>query len=150
MRLQVSEKVRLLAFCTRRLHFFRFRYEERFARIEQWLGLISSCPALSLISTLLVLSSTACVKLPHLAPARASQIASAPSFDSERAPHSPVNINTAPAEELEKLPGIGRALAARIISYREEYGPFRRAEHLIMVRGIGDRRFRRLRPFITV
>jgi competence protein ComEA len=85
-----------------------------------------------------------------MTPARASQIASAPAFDSERAPKSSVNINTAPAEELEKLPGIGRALAARIISFREEYGPFRRAEHLIMVRGIGDRRFRRLRPFITV
>jgi competence protein ComEA len=65
-------------------------------------------------------------------------------------PQSPVNINTAQAEELERLPGIGRALAARIIAFREEYGPFRRAEHLIMVRGIGDRRFRRLRPFITV
>ncbi|HEX8174333.1 MAG TPA: helix-hairpin-helix domain-containing protein [Pyrinomonadaceae bacterium] len=86
----------------------------------------------------------------HTPPARASQIASAPFLDPERVPQSPVNINTAQAEELERLPGIGRALAARIIAFREEYGPFRRAEHLIMVRGIGDRRFRRLRPFITV
>lgn len=150
MRLQVSEKFRLLAFCTHRLHFFRFRFEERFARIEPRLHLAGSLPALSLISTLFLLSSTACVKLAHTPPARASQIASAPFLDPERVPQSPVNINTAQAEELERLPGIGRALAARIIAFREEYGPFRRAEHLIMVRGIGDRRFRRLRPFITV
>ena len=60
------------------------------------------------------------------------------------------NINTASAQELEKLPGIGKALAARIIEHREKYGPFRRAEHLIMVRGFSDRRFRALRDLITV
>ena len=61
-----------------------------------------------------------------------------------------VNINTAREAELEKLPGIGRALAARIIAYRERYGRFRRPEHLMMVRGIGDRRFRQLRSLVTV
>ena len=102
----------------------------------------------ALIISLFALSSTACVKLPHRAQAGASQIASPPLLSAEQAKPL-VNINTASAEELEKLPGIGRALSARIISYREQYGRFRRAEHLIMVRGIGDRRFRRLRPFIT-
>jgi len=61
-----------------------------------------------------------------------------------------INLNTASARELEKLPGIGRALAARIIEHREKYGPFRRPEHLIIVRGISDRRFRALRDLITV
>jgi competence ComEA-like helix-hairpin-helix protein len=60
-----------------------------------------------------------------------------------------ININTASAEELEKLPGIGKALAARIIEHREKYGPFRRPEHLIIVRGISDKRFRTLRNLIT-
>jgi competence ComEA-like helix-hairpin-helix protein len=61
-----------------------------------------------------------------------------------------VNINTAPAADLEKLPGIGRALAARIVEHREKYGPFRRPEHLIIVRGISERRFRALQNLITV
>jgi len=61
-----------------------------------------------------------------------------------------ININTAPAAELEKLPGIGKGLAERIIEHRERFGPFRRIEHLIIVRGISDRRFRALRDLITV
>jgi len=61
-----------------------------------------------------------------------------------------ININTASAKELEKLPGIGKGLAARIIEHREKYGPFRRPEHLIIVRGISDRRFRAMQDLITV
>ena len=60
-----------------------------------------------------------------------------------------VNINTASPAELEKLPGIGEALAARIVAHRRQHGRFRRAEHLIMVRGISERRFLRLRPYVT-
>ena len=61
-----------------------------------------------------------------------------------------ININTASVKELEKLPGIGKGLAERIVEHREKYGPFRRSEHLIMVRGISDKRFRALRDLITV
>ena len=61
-----------------------------------------------------------------------------------------ININSAPARELERLPGIGKGLAARIIEHRETWGAFRRPEHLIAVRGISDRRFRLLRDLITV
>jgi competence ComEA-like helix-hairpin-helix protein len=68
-----------------------------------------------------------------------------------RPPGSPlINLNTASAVELEKLPGIGPTLAARIVAHRERYGRFRRAEHLILVRGMSDGRFRRLRDFVTV
>ena len=62
----------------------------------------------------------------------------------------PININIATAERLEELPGIGKALAQRIVEHREKYGAFRRPEHLIMVRGISDRRLRALRNLITV
>jgi competence protein ComEA len=61
-----------------------------------------------------------------------------------------LDLNTATAEEIERLPGIGTVLAARIVSHRERYGNFRRPEHLIMVRGLSDERFRRIREFITV
>jgi competence protein ComEA len=61
-----------------------------------------------------------------------------------------ININTAPIGELEKLPGIGKGLAERIVDHRERFGPFRRTEHLIIVRGISDRRFRTLQDLITV
>ena len=60
-----------------------------------------------------------------------------------------LNINTASAAELEKLPGVGKILAERIVAYREQYGPFRRAEHLMMVQGCSDHKFRALRNLIT-
>jgi len=56
-----------------------------------------------------------------------------------------VNINTASSVELDRLPGIGPVLAQRIVTHRQEFGPFRRAEHLIMVRGMSDRKFREIR-----
>ncbi len=49
-----------------------------------------------------------------------------------------VNINTAGVEELESLPGIGQVLAQRIVDYREANGPFRSAEDLTQVEGIGQ------------
>ena len=61
-----------------------------------------------------------------------------------------INLNTASAPELEKLPGIGRGFAQRIVEHRQRNGPFRRPEHLLMVRGLSDKRFRSLRDLITV
>src|SRR5688572_33498081 len=61
-----------------------------------------------------------------------------------------LNLNTAPAKELEALPGIGKGLAERIVEHREKYGPFRRAEHLMMVRGISETRFRTVRHLVAV
>jgi len=61
-----------------------------------------------------------------------------------------VNINTASPKELEQLPGIGQGIAERIVAHREQYGPFRRPEHLMMVRGISDRKFRALQAMIVV
>jgi competence protein ComEA len=65
------------------------------------------------------------------------------------APLRRVSLNHASREELERLPGIGPALAARICEHRERYGPFRRTEHLLLVRGFGERRFRQIEPLIT-
>jgi competence protein ComEA len=63
---------------------------------------------------------------------------------------SAINLNTASLRELENLPGIGHGIAERIVAHREQYGPFRRAEHLMMVRGISDGKFRALRARIVV
>lgn len=60
-----------------------------------------------------------------------------------------VNINTAGPEELEKIPKIGPKLAAKIISHRERHGSFRRPEHLMLVPGFSDKRFREVRHFIV-
>src|SRR5215203_4631061 len=60
-----------------------------------------------------------------------------------------VSLNEASREELERLPGVGPALAARIVEHRERFGRFRRAEHLLLVRGISERRFLQLRPYVT-
>lgn len=56
-----------------------------------------------------------------------------------------VNINTATAEDLESLPGIGPVLAARIIEDRTRHGPFRALEDLLRVQGIGPGLLSRLR-----
>ena len=61
-----------------------------------------------------------------------------------------ININTASAEELDELPGIGPVKAAAIISWREENGPFRYPEDLIRVSGIGEKTLEKLLNRITV
>jgi competence ComEA-like helix-hairpin-helix protein len=61
-----------------------------------------------------------------------------------------VNINTASVRELEKLPNIGTKLAQDIVEYREKYGNFRRPEHLILVPGISDKKFRQVQDLIKI
>jgi competence protein ComEA len=63
---------------------------------------------------------------------------------------SPVNLNTANAQQLDALPGVGPATAAAIISDREEHGPFRSVNDLGRVRGIGDAKLEQLRKLVTV
>jgi competence protein ComEA len=103
-----------------------------------------------LLMTLLVVDS-ACVKRARgPEPPAVTTANEQHSADSTKSKPQLVNINTASANELETLPGIGKALAERIIEHREKFGPFRRTEHLIIVRGISDKRFRALREFIAV
>jgi len=94
-----------------------------------------------------VAANSACVKLPRRHASVSEQSQSLPPGDAS-APR--ISLNTATRQQLETLPGIGPALAARIVEQRARYGPFRRAEHLLMVRGISPRRFRQLRPFVSV
>ena len=59
-----------------------------------------------------------------------------------------IDVNRAPAEELDRLPGIGPVLAGRIREHRSLHGPFDRPEDLLAVQGIGPRLLERLRPRI--
>ena len=62
----------------------------------------------------------------------------------------PVNINTADADTLTALPGIGQVLAERILAYRRRNGPFRVIEEITKVEGIGEKKAEAILELITV
>ena len=66
------------------------------------------------------------------------------------APTGPVNLNTADAEALDALPGIGPATAAAIIEHRGKVGAFTSVDQLLDVPGIGDAKLEALRDLVTV
>ena len=92
-------------------------------------------------------ASTACVKLPRRAALARGDGAS--TTQAANLPAPPVSVNRASREELERLPGVGPVLAARIVEHRERHGPFRKVEHLLVVRGMSERRFREIRTLVN-
>jgi len=63
---------------------------------------------------------------------------------------SVLNLNAVTSNQLETLPGIGPALAERILSYRKNHGLFRNIEDIMNVSGIGEKRFESIKEYITV
>lgn len=61
-----------------------------------------------------------------------------------------VNLNTAGLEQLQELPGIGPAMAGRIVAYRQQSGGFQKAEDLMNVGGIGPKKFARIAPLVKL
>ncbi|MBI1745268.1 MAG: helix-hairpin-helix domain-containing protein [Acidobacteria bacterium] len=61
-----------------------------------------------------------------------------------------VNINQAGSEQLVTLPGIGPAMAKRIIEHRTKNGPFKRVEDIMSVKGIGEKKFQKIRERLTL
>ena len=65
-------------------------------------------------------------------------------------PEGPVAVNTADADELDTLPGVGEVIAQRIIEERETNGPFSYPEDLMNVKGIGEKTLEKLLPHIRL
>ena len=100
-----------------------------------------------------VLLITAVVVCPQ--PARAlgvQKAAKAPEASPipERKTIQPIDINRASVEDFAKLPGIGPELARRIVAFREKHGPFRRVEDLLVIRGVGHKKWKAIRPFLRL
>ncbi|HKO44967.1 MAG TPA: helix-hairpin-helix domain-containing protein [Pyrinomonadaceae bacterium] len=104
----------------------------------------SQAKRILLVVVTLVLLPVGCVKRTR-EPLIQSSRADTATIDVRR-----ININSASASELEALPGIGRAIAERIVAHRSQHGPFRRVEHVMLVRGISERKFLDIQPLITV
>ena len=62
----------------------------------------------------------------------------------------PLNLNTATAAQLEKLPGIGARTAQLIVEHRQKSGGFKKVEELMNIKGIGEKAFLKLKPMVTV
>lgn len=78
--------------------------------------------------------------------------ASSPGGRSSSVPAAPVivDLNTATAEQLDTLPGVGPATAAAILRYRDQHGPFSSVDDLLEVRGIGDAKLEQIRSLAKV
>ena len=83
-----------------------------------------------------------------VAPSRTPR--SAPQAAATATTQFPINLNTATADQLEAIPGIGPVLAQRIIEYRQTRGRFQSVDELLEVRGIGAKRLENMRPYVTV
>jgi competence protein ComEA len=67
-----------------------------------------------------------------------------------QAAEAKVNINAASVEQLQLLPRVGPAVAQRIVEYRKANGDFKSVDDLMLVRGIGERSFANLKPYLAL
>ncbi|MFL6261450.1 MAG: ComEA family DNA-binding protein [Thermoanaerobaculia bacterium] len=73
---------------------------------------------------------------------------SLPALGAEARPRM-VNVNSADASQLALLPRVGPSVAQRIVDYRKQNGPFKKAEDLMLVQGIGEKTFQLLKPYVA-
>jgi competence ComEA-like helix-hairpin-helix protein len=79
------------------------------------------------------------------APSDAGTDAGGPTVGDDRAC---IDLNSATADELMTLPGVGKVTAAKIIEFRERHGPFRRPQDIIIIHGLSERKYRKLADFV--
>jgi competence protein ComEA len=65
------------------------------------------------------------------------------------APSGKINLNSATVEQLTAVPGIGEKLASRIVEYRQKNGSFKNVQELMNVKGVGEKSFGKLEPFLS-
>jgi comEA protein len=65
-------------------------------------------------------------------------------------PAHSVDLNTASAEQLQQVPGIGPSTAKAIVNFRQKSGPFQRIEDLLAIKGISKARLGKMRPYLTL
>jgi competence protein ComEA len=61
-----------------------------------------------------------------------------------------IDINNANAEQLTVIPGIGKVMAERIVQFRDQNGSFKRIEDLLKIKGIGEKSFQKIRPYVKI
>lgn len=99
-----------------------------------------------------IIQISACFPVQHHVPTETATAISEARTNTSQIQHAvefPVDINTAGIEALTQLPGIGETLAQRIISYRDQHGPFERPEELMNVDGIGSGKLEAILDYIA-
>jgi competence protein ComEA len=61
-----------------------------------------------------------------------------------------INLNKATLDQLQTLPGVGPALAARILEHREKAGKFKRIEEILNIKGMGEKKFQKIKDRLVV
>jgi competence protein ComEA len=70
--------------------------------------------------------------------------------DTKNPPAHPIDLNTATAEQLQQVPGIGPSTAKAIVNFRQKSGPFRKIEDLLAIKGVSKARLNKMRPYLKV
>ena len=99
-----------------------------------------------LIVFLVAIASLTCITSPLLA---AEPVNTTAATKESVAIANLTNVNTAPAAEIEKLPGVGKKSAAAIVAYRTEKGKFKGPKDLLKVKGIGKKTLEKIQTLIS-
>lgn len=118
--------------------------------LEKHERLIVICLASVLILGLLVMAYKKTRPLVHVTIGHYSQDGETPPLRSSQNSARAININTAEAPEFEKINGIGKVLASRIVEYRARHGLFISKDEIKKVGGIGDRLYEKIKDGIKV
>jgi competence ComEA-like helix-hairpin-helix protein len=70
--------------------------------------------------------------------------------DTKNPPAHPIDLNTATAEQLQQVPGIGPSTAKAIVNFRRKSGPFLKIEDLLAIKGVSKARLEKMRPYLAI